>query len=340
MFSVPRAGGVENVDPNTQTMLGSSRIPSPLKKSSVRASPLVLASRKAAVHDAPHPLHPHVSAASTARPSRVPSPPERAPPSASTGHLNAQVVPQHPLPVTADKLPARVDTLPSAQPTAGPKPFSVLSSRCTLPNGSANLPAPASGATANHEGTSTTAQAAACTARAPLQARTSAQTNMTATNPSIGKAVSKSLSGSPPDAAACGAPAAYCPQVSAVPSTTPAVSAFASQLPAPSAQPVARHTRAASRQQMLPSAKPSAKPHSSAMPQTVSLSDCESDSSSDDDTDPPKDRAAAFSQRPREMCAGSPKTAPVMLANPLYTRRCSLSQPNTGELTYTTSSSR
>ena len=323
------------MDPNPQKSMRISNIPGPVQQSPVRAMLPVPSSYQAADH-ATFP-QPRVSAASIARLSQIPSPPERAPPSADASRSNAAAssrLPSHSFTakqVTSDAVPTQKKTATSAQPAASGKPTSVLQRPLSLPKG---LLAPASGVSANREKSVSAAQAPAC--KAPFQARTSAQINVTASPPAGGEAASKSQSSEvfAAAAAACGALAACNGNVFPVPSTMAEVTDSVSKVPArpaqPAISPIAKRTRAATSEQVLSSpAKPVTSPPTSAMPAASPPGDSaayDSDGSSDDEIDSPKNGAAAVS---------NPKSASTMLANPLYTRRCTISGSNAGKLTYT-----
>lgn len=334
-------GGCENVDPNIQT---TSRIPGPSKQQPVSlfrpSSSNTPSLHQAAFHVNPTPLHPLTSAADAARPSRIPSPVDRAVVSASgAAHLPS-------LPVIADALPAQVDTLALSAPDATAKPASPLH-RPPVPFG----PAPsASGTMANPEESVRTAQAAACTGTAPLYTHSSEQAKATSSIPAVHAAqpTAKPQSMQPMTISQSTQPAATFGE--AAPASRRRSSPLSS-LPAPvqatakdpidsSAQlamhPVATRTRAASRQHTLASLPlVSSKPPSSPMP-GPSCHDhafpLDSDSAAADAIDSSSDSAALLSQRPSELRAGNPSSLPVMLANPLFMRPCSRTRPTTGKL--------
>lgn len=271
--------------------------------------------------------HPHVSAANMARPTRLPSPPFRASPSldARQYKVAASSSPQAPslasLPVNNDAVPAHKNMVAAAQPTAAAKPTFAPSSHLSLPSRSASFLAPASGATANCEGSSSTAEDPAHSA--PFQACTSAQTtNLTAGNPTIRQTMSEAQCGARSAATAYGALAACNGKVEPVQRPTAVARDAVRKVPAASGQPiiipVAQGTRAATTQRALTSTfKPCT---SSREPTFPAVDDSLSyDSSSDDETGPASNgadhegslstaRAPAPSAQTTMLTAGNPKT--------------------------------
>ena len=333
--------------PNPQKSMRTSNIPGLAQQSTVRASLPAPSSYQAADH--PTGRHPRVSAANTARPSRIPAPPERAPPpSADACRLDAAPSSRLSTPsfagsqVMSNAMPAQKNTAASAQPAASAEPALEPNRPLSLRK---SLLAPASGATANHEVSVSAAQAPAC--KAPAQACPSAQINMTASPTTVGEAASTVhfVELSAAAAAAYGLPAAcggkVLPVLRTLAEVTDSVNKDAALPAHPAISAVAKRTRAASSQQVLSSPpKPVTSRPSSAVPASSPApgdsAACDSDSSSDDETDSPNNGAAAVSQKLSEVPVSQPESAPMMLANPLYTRRCTISGRSAGMLTHTT----
>lgn len=199
-----------------------TNIPGPPKRPSSIVSPLsnVPSSLHASVHPQPTPSHPLVSAAYTARPSRIPSPADRA----LSPESNDAPAPKS-LPVPADAMPPQVDTLASAAPSASAKPAATLQ-RPPMPFRPAPL---ASGATANPEASVSTALAAAYTHTALLRTHSSAQAKPSGSIPTLPAAqpVTRSRS-TQPAATDCEAPLAHrsrAPALSSMPASLLATAA-------------------------------------------------------------------------------------------------------------------
>lgn len=271
-----------------------SKIPGARKQTTVRALLPMSSSHQAANQLDTTCPHPHVSAANIARPTRLPSPPFRASPAADANQYNAAaasspLAPSDALaPVNHDAMPAHENIVAAAQPTAVAKPTFVPRRHLPMPSRSASLLAPAAGAPADREESSSIAQAPAPSA--PSHACTSAETTkLTAGNPTISQAMSEAQCGAHSVATACGAPAVCISKVALVQRTTAAAHDDVQKVPAASGQlavvPVARCTRAATRQRALTARS---KPHTSSTkpmsPAPDDSSPCDSDSIPDEDT--------------------------------------------------------